>query len=360
MNAAIHKAKTIYIVVVVILMLANCGQEDNKPNSTVESEVEHVTFPAPTYHPDWFKHSFFDLSDDVQEANELGKRLIIYFYQDGCPYCKKLIEHNLGQIEISDYAKKHFEVVAMNIFGSVDVTDIDGEVLSEKEFSKKIKVNFTPTMVTYNEEGNIIFRMNGYYAPDKFMAMLKYLSEKQENNIKFLDFLDFYQSEHKPSILDIGKFDENFQVTPLDLEETMQSNSKPLAVFFEEENCVVCDELHNDILQRKETKKYLKEFNLAVIDIHSEEPIVAPGGEKLKSKDWALSKEIQFIPTILFFDNAGAEVFRIDGYVKAFHLQSSFDYVLTGSYKEYPGFQPFLHDRADKLEEEGIEIEIMK
>ena len=52
--------------------------------------------------PDWFKVSFLDLYEDVAEAAESDKRLMVYFFQDGCPYCKKLLEDNFGQRAIAE------------------------------------------------------------------------------------------------------------------------------------------------------------------------------------------------------------------------------------------------------------------
>ncbi|MEJ2644722.1 MAG: hypothetical protein P8180_07280 [Gammaproteobacteria bacterium] len=53
----------------------------------------------PGYHeqPSWFKTSFLDMREDVAEAAAEHKRLVLYFYQDGCPYCKKLLEVNFAQ-----------------------------------------------------------------------------------------------------------------------------------------------------------------------------------------------------------------------------------------------------------------------
>ena len=323
-------------------------------------EAEHVTIPAPAYHPEWFKQSFLELSEDIQEATEEDKRLIVYFYQDDCPYCKKLIEHNLGQADIADFTRQHFEILAINMFGSVDVTDTDGEVLSEKAFAKKANVHFTPTMLVYNEDRKVIFRMNGYYNLDKFSAMLSYLADKQETRMKFLDYLAEYRSTKKSELLDAKLLAGPFRTAPMDLEQVIKAEARPLAVFFEEAKCPSCRELHEDILQREETQEFLDKFSLAVIDIHSEEKIISPNGGAYASRDWVRASGVQFIPTIVFFDKAGAEVFRVDGYVKAFHLQSALDYVLTESYRRYSGFQPFLHDRADRLESEGVVIRLMK
>ena len=140
------------------------------------------------YHPEWFKQSFLDLKDDIQEAGDKNKKLILYFYQDGCPYCKKLIKYNLADQTALSLAKNNFDIIAINIFGALEVTDIDDEVLSEKQYSKKMNINFTPSMIVFNEENQAIFKMNGYYALDKFTAMLKYLSEKNQTKQNFSEY----------------------------------------------------------------------------------------------------------------------------------------------------------------------------
>ncbi|HKJ75863.1 MAG TPA: thioredoxin fold domain-containing protein, partial [Gammaproteobacteria bacterium] len=83
----------------------------------------------PGYHepPAWFKASFLDLPEDVAEARDGGKRLMLYFYQDGCPYCAKLIDDNFGRSDIEQTARRNFEVVAINMWGDRQVTGLDGE-----------------------------------------------------------------------------------------------------------------------------------------------------------------------------------------------------------------------------------------
>ena len=52
--------------------------------------------PGHKEQPDWFKVSFLDLFEDIEEAADNNKRLMVYYYQDGCPYCKKLLEDNFA------------------------------------------------------------------------------------------------------------------------------------------------------------------------------------------------------------------------------------------------------------------------
>ncbi|NNF95788.1 MAG: thioredoxin, partial [Halobacteria archaeon] len=68
--------------------------------------------------PDWFKVSFLDLQEDLNEAVENSKQgLIVYFGQKRCAYCKAHLENNWGQKDILAYTQKHFEVIHINIRG---------------------------------------------------------------------------------------------------------------------------------------------------------------------------------------------------------------------------------------------------
>jgi len=53
-------------------------------------------------------------------------------------------------------------------------------------------------------------------------------------------------------------------------------------------------------------------------------------------------------------------VFRIDGYLKAFHVQSVMDYVASSAYKAETNFQRYIDRRAEILRKKGIEVNLMK
>lgn len=42
----------------------------------------------------WFHQSFLELADDVHEAADEGKFLVVLIEQSGCPYCRELHEVN--------------------------------------------------------------------------------------------------------------------------------------------------------------------------------------------------------------------------------------------------------------------------
>jgi thioredoxin-related protein len=134
---------------------------------------------------------------------------------------------------------------------------------------------------------------------------------------------------------------------------------KPLLVFFEQKDCAACDELHMDILARDDSRKLLNQFDVALFDMWSKMPLKTPVGEPTTAAKWAEALKIQYVPTMVMFDASGKEVFRTEAYLKAFHVQSAMDYVISGAYLKQPNFQRFIQSRADALEAQGVHIELM-
>jgi thioredoxin-related protein len=102
--------------------------------------------------PDWLRETFRDLREDLGEANAEGKRLLVIFEQRGCIYCTKLHEEVFPDPEIDALIREHYFVVQMNLFGDLEVTDLDGTVLPEKEMASRWGVLFTPTLIFLPEE----------------------------------------------------------------------------------------------------------------------------------------------------------------------------------------------------------------
>ena len=96
---------------------------------------------------DWFSVSFKDIAEDMTDAKAEGKRLVLIFEQHECIYCRRMHEDILSDAQVRDYVKENFNVVQMNLFGSEEVTDLDGEVLTEKDAAVKWGIMFTPTVL---------------------------------------------------------------------------------------------------------------------------------------------------------------------------------------------------------------------
>jgi len=311
----------------------------------------------PGYHekPSWFKESFLDLREDIAEAADSKKRVLLYFYQDGCPYCAKLLQDNLGQKKIADKTRKNFDVIALNMWGDKEVTDLSGNVTTEKKFAEKLKVMYTPTLLFLNEKGKVALRVNGYYAPRKFETALDYVSGHNETKVSFRN----YYNKYAPAAVSGKLHSQSFILNPPYNLNKLLKEDKPLLLLFEQKKCKDCDEMHKDVFKRKETIKEVNKFNVVRLDMWSKDQLVDLQGKTVTAKSLAKKLNVMNAPSFVFLNKKGKEVFRIDAYLKSFHTQSVMDYVSSGAYKTQPNFQRFIGARADKLEAQGVHVDLM-
>lgn len=95
----------------------------------------------------WFTETFRDLREDIETAADEGKRLAVIFEQRGCIYCRQMHEEVFSDPQVRAFIEENFMVVQYNMFGDVEVTDLDGEALSEKAAARKWRVVYTPTLI---------------------------------------------------------------------------------------------------------------------------------------------------------------------------------------------------------------------
>jgi thioredoxin-related protein len=308
-----------------------------------------------TTYPPWFKNSFLELADDVEEASAAGKRVLILFHQDACPYCNALIERNLSQKDIEQRLRSDFEVVALNLRGDREVVDVGGQVFTEKDFARALNVQFTPTLLFLDASGTIVLRLNGYVPPDELRVALEYASSEAGD----VDYIDYLAARRPVSQGAIPAKADLFSAPPYDL-RTALGRGKPLAVFFEQSDCPNCDALHAGPLAEAGTTELLGDFHAVQLDMWSDTPVVTPGGEALVSREWARSLGVRYAPTVVLFSPEGREIIRSESYLKQFHFQTVLAYVASGAYREEPDFQRFLTQRADAIRAEGRDVDVWR
>ena len=96
-----------------------------------------------------------------------------------------------------------------------------------------------------------------------------------------------------------------------------------------------------------------RRFDVARFALGASTPLTTPDGRPATAEAWAAELGIAYTPTLVFFDDTGKEVFRIDAYLRPFHLAAALDYVASGSYRAEPSFQRFIQDRATQLRASG-------
>ena len=302
--------------------------------------------------PPWFAATFLDFREDIDEAARDGKRLLVYYGQDGCPYCTKLMVANFSQRGIVDKTRKHFVPIALNLWGDREVKWLDGRTLSEKDLGRFLEVQFTPTILIFDESGKVIVRLDGYYPPQRFEAVLDYAAEKLEKRVTLAEHLRRAVKEKANPKLNEQPF---LLKAPYDLRRV---GGRSLAVIFETVDCAACDEMHREALRRKDVLAQVKRVDVARFGLGAATPLVTPEGRTIEAGRWARELGITYTPSVVFFDANGAEVFRISAYLRPFHLASSFAYVAEAGYRSEPSFQRWLQARAETMRARGERVEL--
>ena len=289
--------------------------------------------------PEWFKVSFLDLQEDLDEAVGNGKQgLIVYFGQKRCAYCKAHLENNWGQKDILAYTRKNFDVIHINIRGQKEVTGMDGNNYTEKEFAIKYGTNFTPSLAFFNREGKLVLRLRGYRPPYQFRAALEYVADAHYREDPF----DLYMARAEEAFSfgkDALNVHDGFLPPPYALDRSHFPAGRPLLVAFERRNCHACDVLHAGPLSDPRISQLLQQLDVVQLDMRADTPVLTPGGQKITARQWAGQLQLDYAPTLIFFDERGKEIIRIDSVVWFYRLQNVLNYVISKGYRQFPTFQ---------------------
>ena len=304
--------------------------------------------------PAWFAETLLEMPEDVADAAKQGKRVMLYFGQDGCPYCKRLMEVNFRQAPIAAKAKKNLVAIALNIWGDREVKWTDGAATSEKQLAARLKVQFTPTLIFLDERGGVALRVNGYLPPHEFEAALDYVAAKMER--KKVAFPDYLRSKTRPAAREALNAQSFFLEGPHDLRRA--AGGKPLAVIFETPQCGQCDELHAVGFKRQEVLAQLSRFDVVRLSMLDNAPLLAPDGTKRVPAAWARELNVGYVPAIVLFDAQGLEAFRTEAYLRPFHLAAALEYVSSGAYMRERSFQRFLQGKADAMRARGERVDL--
>lgn len=158
--------------------------------------IEPTRLEDGRYTQPWFLNSFLVLKEDLAEATARGKRFAVMWDQRGCPYCMEMHKVNLADPEVNKFIRERFDIVQLDMFGSREVTDFDGQVLTEKDLARKYGVVGTPTIQFFPEQlggktgrAAEVARMPGYFKPAHFNALFAFVAERAYENQTFAQYM---------------------------------------------------------------------------------------------------------------------------------------------------------------------------
>jgi thioredoxin-related protein len=294
--------------------------------------------------PGWFKESFLEIEEDIAEANDENKHLMIFLHLNDCPYCAKMVEDLDAN---KDFVNKHFDAIALNIKGDREVAINEMETLTERELATRLGVQYTPTVIFLDKENNMVGRTNGYRKPERMQMMFDFIRNKNYQKSNFTNYVANLKTTN------------NYQFIANNLFKNINDLSKitkPLAIVFEDNSCFACEYFHTTTLKNKDILAELDKYQIVRLDAKSNQEIITPNGEKMKITDFVKELELTYRPGVVLF-NKGQEIKRIDGFLYTFHFATMLRFVADGHYEDM-SFGDYLAFRTNELTTQGVDVHI--
>lgn len=248
-----------------------------------------------------------------------------------------------------NFIKSNFDVIELNVKGSKEITWIDGEVLTEKDLTEKLKIQYSPTILFFSQDKKIVARVNGYRNSVDFQYILDFVQTKKYESMDMTSYLN------KIGKKEIYKFQTNKMFKDIN---DLSKIKTPLAIIFEDGGCTQCEYFHNKILTNKDVKDEFKKFTVVRIDANSTKQIITPEGLKTTPKEWVEKLNLDYRPGILLYDNQNL-ISTIDALLFPFHFKELLRYVSEKHYINYPNsYLDYLKVRQDDLIKSGETINI--
>ena len=339
MNA--HATLRKLILIACCLALAtSAGATQDQPRGKLVGGVLH----AP---PDWFKESFLEIADDVDEASDAGKQVMLFFELNGCPYCDRMLNESFEAEPLSSYIQANFDVIAVNIQGDREIAFNEEISVSEKQLGEILKVYSTPALIFLDEDNKTIVRVNGYRAPERFRQVLEFVATRAYRDSSLADYLQSKLERNAYQLRDNPLFSPITDLSAVD---------GPLMLVFEDGSCYDCDEFHDGILADARVRAEIAPFTVIRLDADSTAAMVDVHGNETTPA--ALAREYQMIyrPGVLLFDD-GNLLRRHDSLPFPHHFKESLRYV-AGGYYQQTDYRSYSRQRTEELLEAGVDIDL--
>lgn len=291
-------------------------------------------------HPAWFKHSFLDLRGDLAEAKRAGKLGVMLFLSTPrCSYCRAFLDFTFADPGIRRDLTKHFDVIGLQVIGDTEITDEHGKTWTMKQYVAAEKAYVTPTLIFLRHDGKRMLRIVGYYPPEKFRGVLDYLLGGHYEREALGAFLARREPQSAAGSA-IVRDPELFGAPPHTLDRRAAPGERPLLVLLERPGCTSCEQFHRKVLKDPAIRALIKKYEAIQLDVtDAKTMVVIPTGERLSAKQWAERLDLAYAPALVFFDEHGKEVYRLDSELLRGRTESSLQLVLEKGYLDEPQLQ---------------------
>lgn len=131
-----------------------------------------------------------DLKSEIAAAAGDGKNVVIFFHQQGCPYCDKMRARVFPDPKVMAYFNDRFVMIESNIKGALPLVTPEGEEKTEKDYAQDLRVRATPVLAFFSKDGKLALRTTGYQDTERFIKAGEFVVNKAyEDGTSFFRYL---------------------------------------------------------------------------------------------------------------------------------------------------------------------------
>ena len=176
--------KNIYTLVIVLFVTI----------SSVAQEIKWVTF-----------------NEALELQKKTPKKIMMDVYTTWCGPCKMLDKNTFHNADVVKYVNEHYYAVKFNGEGNDVVTykentfsnsnynpQLANSRNSAHDFARYLKISAYPTVVFFDEKGDVITPVRGYQTPPQIELYLKMFKNDEHKAIETQEQFNTYYSNFKP------------------------------------------------------------------------------------------------------------------------------------------------------------------
>ena len=152
--------------------------------------VASLALPARAQAPDSVATpEWLPVDHAVTQAASGDRIVMIAALADWCPWCLRLERETFADDAVRAYLGEHYESVRLDV-ESESMVSWRGETLSESDLALVLGVESVPAIAVIGPDGSYITQIRGFYPPDHFLMMLRYIQEADYTVETFDQFVE--------------------------------------------------------------------------------------------------------------------------------------------------------------------------
>ena len=133
--------------------------------------------------------NWLSYNEGLTLAKKENKHVVIYFYTDGCGWCKKMIDQTYSNEEVKKILSDKFVTIKINARSENKVVE-NGKEISERKLATLYQVSGYPTTWFLESNHSRVAPLPGYVTTEQFIPVLNYIGEGWYKNISFKEYLE--------------------------------------------------------------------------------------------------------------------------------------------------------------------------